>query len=177
MFHSMCRVHKPGVPRGPAFQQRLGPSRQRATHGLAQVSERQARRMIHSPTGRPGRGGTAPVFRLRPTSPIGALPSVSSPPPDGLSDQKAWPDTAFDSHPCLRPGMRQTPAHYSSSTDAIGADWNQPTGDVRLVRTRKRTEKVRQGAQVEPQYQEPYPVHLPSNTLRPSWHNRTQVVL
>jgi len=24
-----CRVHKPRVPRGPASQQRLGPSRQR----------------------------------------------------------------------------------------------------------------------------------------------------
>ena len=32
-----------------------------------------------------------PVHRLRPTSPTGALASVSSPPPGGLSDRKAWP--------------------------------------------------------------------------------------
>ena len=34
-----CRVHKPRVPRGLASQQRLGPSRQHATHGPAQVPE------------------------------------------------------------------------------------------------------------------------------------------
>ena len=56
--------------------------------------------------------------------------------------------------------MRQTPAHCSSSTGTIRADWNQPTGDARSVKIRERTEKARQDAQVKPQYQGPYPVHL-----------------
>ena len=90
LSNASCRVHKPGVPRGLASQQRLGPSRQCATHGPAQVSEQQARRAIQSPTGRSGRGGTVSVFRLWPTPPTGALASVSSPPPDDLFDRKAW---------------------------------------------------------------------------------------
>ena len=40
-------------------------------------------------------------FRLRPTSPTRALASVSSPPPDGLSDRKAWLNTTSDSDPLL----------------------------------------------------------------------------
>ena len=47
------------------FPTKARPSRQcckrRTTHGLTQVPKRQARRAIQSPTGRPGRGGTAPV--------------------------------------------------------------------------------------------------------------------
>ena len=37
--HSMCRVHKPRVPWGPASMPRLGPGRQHITHGLAQESK------------------------------------------------------------------------------------------------------------------------------------------
>ena len=44
--------------------------------------------------------------------------------------------------------MCRTPAYSSSPTSAIIADWDQPTGDARSVRTRKQTEKVRQGTQV-----------------------------
>ena len=142
-YYIMCRVHKPWVPRGPASQQRLGPSRQRATRGPAQVSKRQATRAIQSPTERSGRGGTAPVFRLRPTSPTGALAPVSSPPPDGLSDRKAWPNNTSDSDPLLRPGMRRTPTYNSSPTGAIRADWDQPTGDACSERTREQIEKAR----------------------------------
>ena len=66
-----------------------------ATHGLTQVSKQQARRAIQSPTGRSGQGGAVPVCRLRPTSPTGVLTSISSLPPDGLSDWKAWPKHYF----------------------------------------------------------------------------------
>ena len=89
-----------------------------------------------------------PVFQLRPTSLTGALASVSSPPLDGLSDWKAWPNTTSNSDPRLRPGTRQTPAYSSSPIGAVRADWDQPTGDAHSVRTRKRTEKVRQDTQV-----------------------------
>ena len=80
--------------------------------------------------------------------------------PASLSDRKAWPNTASHSDSHLRPGMRRTPAHSSSPTGTIRADWDQPTRDARSVRTRKWTEKVRQGAQVKPQYWGQYPIHL-----------------
>ena len=93
MSSTTCRVHKPGVPRGPASTPRLGPSKQHATHGPAQVPECQAGGVIQSLIGRSGREGTTPVCRLQPASPTGALDPVTSPPPDGLFDRKAWPKT------------------------------------------------------------------------------------
>ena len=102
------RIHKPGVPRGPASPQRLGPSIQHATHGPALESKQQARRAIQSPTGRSGQGGGAPVFRLRTTSPTGVLTSVSSRlwtvSPTGRPG-KALPPTPT---PHLRPGYAKT---------------------------------------------------------------------
>ena len=83
------------------------------------------------------------VIQLWPTSPIGALASISSPPPDSLSDRKAWPNTTSNSNPLLRPGMHRTPAYSSSPTGSIRADWDQSTKDARSVRTRKWMEKVR----------------------------------
>ena len=104
-----CRVHKHGVPHGLASQQRLSPSRQRVTYGPTQVSEQQARRAIQSPAERSGRGGATPVFRLQPTSLTRGLMSVSSPPPDSLSDQKARPKTLLPTPtPRLRPGYAKT---------------------------------------------------------------------
>ena len=44
--------------------------------------------------------------------------------------------------------MHQTSAYSSSPTSAVGADWDQPTGDARSVRTRKRTEQVKHDTQV-----------------------------
>ena len=137
----MCRVHKPGVPWGPASTPRLGPSRQHVTHGPAQESKQQARRAVQSLTERSGRGGIVPACRLRPTSLTRALTLVSSPPSDGLSDRKAWPNTTSGSDPHLRLWMRQTPAHCSSPTGAIRADWDEPTGDAHSVRTRNRWRK------------------------------------
>ena len=40
-----------------------------------------------------------PVLRLRPTFPTGGLTSVSGPPPDSLSDRKAWPKHYFRLRP------------------------------------------------------------------------------
>ena len=69
-------------------------------------------------------------------------------------------DTTFDSDPASSIGVRKNPAHCSSPTGAIRADWDQPTGDARSERTRERTEKARQGTQIKPRYQGPYPVRL-----------------
>ena len=124
----------------------------RATHGLVQVSERQARRAIQSPTGRPGRGGTTPAFRLQPTSPTGALTRslacLRTASPTGRPGQS----TTSDSDPMSLTGGHKNPAHRSSLTGATRADWDQPTGDARSERTRERTKKARQGAQVKPRY-------------------------
>ena len=58
----MCRVHKPGVPHGPASQQKLSPADDVANDaqllGRPEIPKRQARREIQSLTGRPGQGGT-----------------------------------------------------------------------------------------------------------------------
>ena len=66
------------VPRRPASPQRLGPSRQRTTHGPAQESKTTGQTGGPVTDGRSGRGGTAPACRLWPTSPTGALTLVSS---------------------------------------------------------------------------------------------------
>ena len=63
------------------------------------------------------------------------------------TERPNW-NTTSDSDPLLRPKMRRTPAYNSSSTSAIRDNWDQPTGDSRSVRTRKWTEKARQGTQV-----------------------------
>ena len=73
----------------------------------------------------------------------------SLPPPDGLSDRKAWPNTTSDSDQRLRPGMHRTPAYNSSPTSAVRADWDQSTGDARSMRTRRQAEQVKQDAQVD----------------------------
>ena len=144
------RVHKPGVSHGPASQQRLGPADNVANDvqllGRPKYLKRQAGRAIQSPTGRPGRGETTPVSDSGP--PLRPGHSHRSPACLRTTSLTGRPSqsTTFDSDPRLRPRMRQTPTHYSSPTSAIRANWSQPTGDARSVRTRKRTEKVRQGA-------------------------------
>ena len=106
----MCRVHKPRVPRRPASPQRLGPSRQRTTHGLAQGSRT---------TGRKG----GPVTDRKVWSKRNNARSLTTsahlsdrsarfglqPPPDGLSDRKAWPKILLPTPtPRLRPGFAET---------------------------------------------------------------------
>ena len=82
--------------------------------------EQQVERAVQSPTGRSGRGGTTPACRLlRPTSPTGALTSAHlsdqstrfglQPPPDSLSDRKAWPKVLLSTPtPTLRPEFTET---------------------------------------------------------------------
>jgi len=97
-----------------------------------------------------GRGGTAPAFWLRPASPTGSprfgqptsgrpfrpegfaqlhfrfrpedLALVSSPPPDGLSDRKAWPNSTSgsDRKPSLRsPARLRTALRPESLADPL----------------------------------------------------------
>jgi len=80
---------------------------------------------------RPERSLRSPA-RLRTASPIG----------------RPGQSTTSDSDPMSPTGVRQKPAHCSSPTSAIRADWDQLTRDARSVRTGKQTEKVRQGTQV-----------------------------
>ena len=65
-----CRVHKPRVPHGPAFQQRLGLADNIANNaqlmGRPKTPKRQARRTIQSSTERPSRGGTTPASDFGP---------------------------------------------------------------------------------------------------------------
>ena len=112
--------------------------------------KQQAKRAVQSPTGRSGQRETSPARRLlRPTSPTGALTSDScrlrTAPPIG----RPGPSTTSDSDPASPTGVRRSPAHRSSPTGATRADWDQPTGNARLERTRERTEKASQGAQVK----------------------------
>ena len=75
--------------------------------------------MIQSPTGRSGRRGTAPVFRLRLTSPTGALDSVASPSPDGLFDRKAWPKAPLPTRTLHSPTE-----HMPSPCSPLFSDWH-----------------------------------------------------
>ena len=110
-----CRVHKPGVPRGPASTPRLPLSGQHTTHGSAQGSKT---------TGRKSGPVTSPTARrlLQPTSPTGALASDSSrlrtASPIGRLAQSA----TSDSDPASPTGVHKDPAHRSSPTGATRAD-------------------------------------------------------
>ena len=96
-----------------------------------------------------------------------------SPPSDqsarfGLQPTSGWPlrpeGLAKALLPTLTPRLRsevhRSSAHRSSPTDATRADYGRPTRDACPERTRERTEKARQGAQVKPRYQGPYPIRL-----------------
>ena len=100
--------------------------------------------MIRSPTKRPGQGGTTLVSDSGPPLRPEGLTSDSGPPlqPEGLANN------ASNSDPRLRLGIHRTSAYSFSPTGVVGADWDQPTGDARSVRTQEMGRKVRQGAQV-----------------------------
>ena len=108
---AMCRVHKPGVPHGPASQQRIGPADDVAND--AQLLGRPKKPndrpgAIQSSTGRPDQRGTALASDSGPPlQPEGlaeeerrSLPSL--PTSARLSDRKAWP-RRIDAHLRLRP--------------------------------------------------------------------------
>ena len=86
-------------------------------------------------------------------------------------------NTTSDSDPMSLTEVRQNPAHCSSLTGAIRADWDQSTGDARSVRTRKQADKARQGTQVKPRYRDRILYTCRNSTLQPLWHNRAQTVL
>ena len=98
---------------------------------------------------------------LRPVGLANAA-SDSDPPlrPEGLAS------TASDSDPRLRPGMHRTSAYNSSPTGAVEADWDQPTGDTRLVRTQETSGASKIGHSSQTQYRGPYPMHVQDSTDR-----------
>ena len=120
-----CRVHKSGVPYGPASQQRLGPIDNVASNAQLvgrpkYLDDRSEGRSNHRPEGlaeEERRPFSTPAhlsdwsahFGLRPTSPTGALTSISSPPLDGLSDRKAWPKHYFRLRPTSPTGDASNP--------------------------------------------------------------------
>ena len=67
------------------------------------------------------------VFQLRPTAPTGALASISSPPPDGLSDRKAWPKHYFR----LRPHIADRGYAKTLLTALLRLAQPEPTGTNR----------------------------------------------
>ena len=146
-----CRVHKPGVPHGPAFQQKLGPADDVANNAqlLGQpkylttcqkgdpISDRKA-----WPRGTASASDSGPP--LRPEG-LAEKEHRSLPTPACPSDRKAWPrrnNARFrlrpvspterpgqrgtlltsDSDPPLRSRMHRTSAYSSSPTGTVGAD-------------------------------------------------------
>ena len=147
----LCRVHKPGVPHGPASQRRLslvddvvndaqllGQPKYLTTGQRGDpISDRKAW---------PRRNGAR--FRLRPASPTGR-------------PGRGETTLASDSDPRLRPGMHRTSTYSSSLTGAVGADWETTKWGRPLGKDPKnQAEQVRQGVEVKPQYRGPYPAHL-----------------
>ena len=62
---TMCRVHKPGVPRGLASTPGLGPRKQHVIHGPAQESKTQrAGRTVRSPTKRSTQKNKRPLINF-----------------------------------------------------------------------------------------------------------------
>ena len=80
MSISTCRVHKPGVPRGPAPTPGLGPEKQHVVHGPAQESKNTTgRKDIPVPDRKVYPKEKTPARQLLwPTSPTGALASGTS---------------------------------------------------------------------------------------------------
>ena len=75
-----CRVHKPGVPRGPASTPGLGPRKQHVVHGPAQKSKTQRAGQDSPVTDRKDYPKEQALARqiLRPASPTRALASGTS---------------------------------------------------------------------------------------------------
>ena len=105
-----CRVHKPGVPRGPASTPRLGPSGQYTTHGPAQGSKTTGQKSGPVtdrkvwPKGNNARSSTTSAHLSDRSARFGLQP-----PPDGLSDRKAWPKHYFRLRPRIYDRGSQKP--------------------------------------------------------------------
>ena len=98
-----CRVHKPGVPRGPASTPGLGPGKQHVVRGSAQKPKtRWARVIVRSPTGRSTQKQALARQPLRPTSSTGAFALGTSRLRAVYPIRKAWPKTPLPTPtPCL----------------------------------------------------------------------------
>jgi len=150
-----CRVHKPGVPRGPASAPGLGPGKQHVVHRLAQESKTQrARRTVRSPTGRSTQRNKHPLVKLLwPTSPTEALASDTSHLRAVSPIGRPGPKCCFLLQPRVSDwGPCRKPAYRSSPTSAARADWGRPTGDARLEGTRG--ERRRQRTKSKPRYRD-----------------------
>ena len=137
----MCRVRKPGVPRGPASTPGLGPGKQHIFHGTTQKTKtQQAGRAVRSSTGRSTRKNRRPLVSffgppLRPEHSLQA-PAISK---QSLQSKGLAQNAASCSDPTT--GARGKPAHRSSPTGALRADWSHPTGGSPFGGTRRRAVK------------------------------------
>ena len=123
-----CRVHKPGVPRGPASTPGVGPGKQHIFHGMAQKTKtQQGGRVVQSSTGRSTRKNRRPLvsFFGPPLLPEHSLqaPAVSK---QSLQSEGLAQNAASYSDPTT--GAHGKPAHRSSPTNALRTDWSHPTG-------------------------------------------------
>jgi len=129
-----CRVHKPGVPRGPASTPGLGPRKQHVVHGPTQGSKTQrARRTVRSPTGRSTQKNKCSLVNFF-GSPLQPQHSLQAPAASGrsLRSEGLAQKRCF----LLRPrvsdrGTRRKPTYRSSPTGTSGTDWGHLTEDTR----------------------------------------------
>ena len=124
----LCRVHKPGIPNGPAPQQKLGLADDVAND--AQLMGRP--RYLND---RPEEGSSLRPDGLAKEGTTSASDSDPRLRPEGLA--KEGTTLASDSDPRLRPGIHRTSAYGSSPTGAVGANWERPNGDTCSVRTQE----------------------------------------
>ena len=146
MLERNCRVHKPGVPHGQAFQQRLGPADNVASNEQLMgrpkyLNDRSEGRSNHRPEGlakeEPPASESSPP--LRPERSLRSLAHLRTASPTGRPGQS----TTSDSNPTSSTEVRKNLAHYSSLTSAIRIDWDQPTKDARSKGTGEQTGKAR----------------------------------
>ena len=101
-----CRVHKPGVPRGPASALGLGPGKHHVVHGPAQESKKQqAGRIVRASTGRSTQKNKRPLF------------SFSGPP---LRPEHSLRAPAASRRSLRSEGLAQNVASYSDPVTPIG---------------------------------------------------------
>ena len=123
-----CQVHKPRVPRGLASTPGLGLGKQHIVHGPAQKSKsQQAGRVVRSPTGRSTLKNKCPFVNFF-DPPLRSEHSLQAPAASkqSLQSEGLAQNATSDSDPAIE--ARGNPAHRSSPTGALRADWSHPTG-------------------------------------------------
>ena len=146
LVHHICRVHKPGVPRGPASTPGLGLRKQHVAHGMAQKPKNTMGwkdilvldQKVY-PKEQNARSSTSSAHLSDRSTRFG-----QQPPPGGLFDRKAWPKTMPPTPtPRFRPGVRRKPGCRSSPTGATRTNWGHPTTVARLEGTRGERKRQR----------------------------------